>query len=81
MVAILDPSIPSLKTDRPPPPTAGCPHKAEGHVTQTVLRLLLAYTGLPGHFGVDGEESELTLPFWYLFQEELWSTDFMSKME
>lgn len=37
---------------------------------------MLAYTGFPGYYGVDEEESELTLGFWYLFQETLWSTDF-----
>jgi len=26
---------------------------------------------------MDEEESEMTLPFWYLFQEALWSTDFI----
>jgi hypothetical protein len=50
--------------------------KNKGELTQTFLRLVLAYTGLPGYFGVDEEESELTLPFWYLFQEALWCTDF-----
>ncbi|KAF8962197.1 armadillo-type protein [Flammula alnicola] len=48
----------------------------KGHLTQNFLRLLLAYTGLPGYYGVDEEESEMTLGFWYLFQEALWSTDF-----
>lgn len=33
----------------------------------------MAYTGLPGYYGVDEEESETTLGFWYLFQEALWS--------
>jgi hypothetical protein len=51
------------------------PQKTKGEVSQTFLRLLLAYTGLPGYFGVDEEESEMTLPFWYLFQEALWSGD------
>ena len=50
--------------------------KTKGHLTQTFLRLLLAYTGLPGYYGVDEEESEMTLGFWYLFQEALWSTDY-----
>lgn len=34
------------------------------------------YTGLPGSYGVDEEESEMTLGFWYLLQESLWSSDF-----
>lgn len=37
---------------------------------------MLAYTGFPGYYGVDEEESELTLGFWYLFQETLWNTEF-----
>lgn len=55
---------------------AHAPNKTRGHLTQTFLRLLLAYTGLPGYYGVDEEESEMTLGFWYLLQEALWSTDF-----
>ncbi|KAK2462484.1 hypothetical protein APHAL10511_005454 [Amanita phalloides] len=50
--------------------------KTRSHLVQTFLRLMLAYTGFPGYYGVDEEESELTLGFWYLFQETLWSTDF-----
>lgn len=37
---------------------------------------MLGYTGLPGYFGVDEEESEMTLGFWYLFQESLWSVEY-----
>jgi hypothetical protein len=48
----------------------------KGHLTQNFLRLLLAYTGLRGYYGIDEEESEMTLGFWYLFQEALWSTEF-----
>ena len=48
----------------------------KGHLTQNFLRLLLAYTGLPGYYGVDEEESEMTLSFWYLYQEALWSTNY-----
>ena len=46
------------------------------HLVQTFLRLLLAYTALPGHYGADEEESEMTLGFWYLFQESLWNADY-----
>lgn len=35
----------------------------------------MAYTALPGYYGVDEEESESTLGFWYLFQEALWGGD------
>ncbi|KAL0952434.1 hypothetical protein HGRIS_006706 [Hohenbuehelia grisea] len=48
----------------------------QGRLVQSFLRRLLAYTGLPGYYGMDEEESEMTLGFWYLFQEALWSTDF-----
>ena len=50
--------------------------KTRAQLVQTFFRLMLAYTGFPGYYGVDEEESELTLGFWYLFQETLWSTDF-----
>ncbi|KAI0714221.1 ARM repeat-containing protein [Cerioporus squamosus] len=46
------------------------------HLVQNYLRLLLAYTALPGFYGVDEEESEMTLGFWYLFQEALWTADY-----
>jgi hypothetical protein len=48
----------------------------KGQLVQSYLRLLLAYTSLPGYYGVDEEESDLTLGFWYLFQEALWNVDF-----
>ena len=51
------------------------PPTTKGHLAQNFLRLLLVYTGLPGYYGVDEEESEMTLGFWYLLQEALWSTD------
>jgi importin-13 len=49
--------------------------------TKTFLRLMLGYTGLPGFFSADEEESELCLAFWYLLQESLWSVDFVSDRE
>ncbi|KAF9471249.1 ARM repeat-containing protein [Pholiota conissans] len=60
----------SVSTGPTTPPTT------KGHLVQNFLKLLLVYTGLPGYYGVDEEESEMTLGFWYLFQEALWSTDF-----
>jgi hypothetical protein len=30
---------------------------------------------MPGVFGVDEEESDIALQFWYLFQEALWNID------
>lgn len=49
---------------------------AKSHLVHTFLRLILAFTGHPGYFGVDEEESEMTLGFWYLFQEALWGTEY-----
>ncbi|KIK52851.1 hypothetical protein GYMLUDRAFT_179628 [Collybiopsis luxurians FD-317 M1] len=48
----------------------------KGQLSQTFLRLLLAYTGFPGYYGVDEDVSEMTLGFWYMLQEALWNTDF-----
>ncbi|KIP05962.1 hypothetical protein PHLGIDRAFT_36173 [Phlebiopsis gigantea 11061_1 CR5-6] len=47
----------------------------KSHFVQTFLRQLMAYSALPGYYGVDEEESEGTLGFWYLFQEALWEGD------
>lgn len=52
------------------------PPTTKGHLIQNFLRLLLSYTALPGYYGMDEEESEMTLGFWYLLQEALWTTDF-----
>jgi hypothetical protein len=49
--------------------------RTRGTLSQTFLRVLLGYTALPGAAGVDEDESELTLGFWYLFQEALWAVD------
>jgi hypothetical protein len=46
---------------------------------QTFIRLLFYYTALPGFYGVDEEESEMTLSFWYLLQESLWSVDWTAE--
>lgn len=48
----------------------------KGQLSQTFLRLLLAYTGFPGYYGVDEDVSEMTLGFWYMLQEALWNNDF-----
>jgi hypothetical protein len=45
------------------------------HDIQNYLRLLLTFTGLAGYYGIDEEESEMTLGFWYIFQEALWNDD------
>jgi hypothetical protein len=41
-------------------------------LVQAFLRLVLSFSALPGSYGVDEEESERVLGFWYLFQEALW---------
>ncbi|KDQ56073.1 hypothetical protein JAAARDRAFT_36863 [Jaapia argillacea MUCL 33604] len=46
--------------------------KPKSTLIQTYLHHLLSFTSLPGFYGVDEEESEMTLGFWYLFQEALW---------
>ena len=65
----------------PVPTGLTTPPTTKGHLIQSFLRLLLVFTGLPGYYGVDEEESEMTLGFWYLFQEALWSTDFYFEEE
>lgn len=42
---------------------------------------MLGYTGFPGWFGVDEEDSESCLAFWYLLQESLWSADYVSDVD
>lgn len=61
------PNIPNI------PSSANSPTRA--HLSQKFLQLLMSYTALPGYYGIDEEESETTLGFWYLFQEALWSYD------
>lgn len=48
----------------------------KSYLVQAYLRALLSYTGLPGYAGLDEDESEITLAFWYLFQESLWTADY-----
>jgi hypothetical protein len=56
------------------PQSISTPLPSKSHLVQTFLRLLMAYTNIAGYYGIDEEESELTLGFWYLFQESLWSS-------
>ncbi|KAL0571967.1 hypothetical protein V5O48_009993 [Marasmius crinis-equi] len=51
-------------------------NKTKGQLSQGFLKLLLAYTGFPGYYGVDEDVSEMTLGFWYMLQEALWNNDF-----
>jgi hypothetical protein len=63
------------------PQGSGSPPKTRGHLTQMFLKLLLLFTGLQGYYGEDEEQSEMTLGFWYLFQEALWSSDYYLDQE
>ncbi|KAJ3573233.1 hypothetical protein NP233_g2568 [Leucocoprinus birnbaumii] len=67
---------PSLQVDLQPPAQSQRAQIPKSHLVHSFLRLMLAFTGLPGYFGVDEDESEMTLGFWYLFQEALWSVDY-----
>jgi len=55
-------------------------HLEDPHV-QNYLRLLLNYTGYPGWYGEDEEESEMTLPLWCLLEEALLDSDFIADPE
>jgi len=57
-------------------PLASGSQPTNGHLVQAFLKLLMTYTTLPGFYGQDEEDSEMTLGFWFLFQEALWSTDY-----
>ncbi|KZT68569.1 ARM repeat-containing protein [Daedalea quercina L-15889] len=76
-------TLPPAPFPEPPPPVTypapSLPDKSQ--LVQTFLRLLLAYAALPGFYGVDEEESELTLGFWYLFQEALWNAEYEQEFE
>jgi hypothetical protein len=50
-------------------------------LVQSFLHLMLSFTALPGSYGVDEEESERTLGFWYLLQEALWTAEFPPETE
>ncbi|QRW26295.1 Myb protein 1A [Rhizoctonia solani] len=44
---------------------------------QKFMEVALGYTGFPGWYGVDEEESEMVLPFWYLLEEALLDADYV----
>ncbi|THH27012.1 hypothetical protein EUX98_g7175 [Antrodiella citrinella] len=50
------------------------PIPTKAHLATSYLKLLMGYTSLPGFYGADEDESEMTLGFWYLFQEALWAS-------
>ncbi|VDB95428.1 unnamed protein product [Peniophora sp. CBMAI 1063] len=57
-------SAPSSST----PPT-------RAQLVQNFMQLMLSFASLPGFYGVDEEESEMTLGFWYAFQDTLWDVE------
>ncbi|KAI0369534.1 ARM repeat-containing protein [Pilatotrama ljubarskyi] len=67
---------PALVKPVPCPFPLPSPLPPVSHLVQNFLKVLLQYTALPGFYGVDEEESEMTLSFWYLFQEALWNVDY-----
>ena len=60
---------------RPPtaPSSSSLPTRAQ--VVQNFMQLMLSFASLPGFYGVDEEESEMTLGFWYAFQDTLWDVE------
>ncbi|KAG9119599.1 hypothetical protein FRC07_005313 [Ceratobasidium sp. 392] len=52
-----------------------------GHLTepriQAFIKVALGYTGFPGWYGADEEESEMVLPFWYLLEEALLDAEYV----
>ncbi|KAG8710072.1 hypothetical protein FRC11_004913, partial [Ceratobasidium sp. 423] len=48
----------------------------DSHV-QEFMKVALGYTGFPGWYGVDEEESEMVLPFWYLLEEALLDAEYI----
>ncbi|CAE6366671.1 unnamed protein product, partial [Rhizoctonia solani] len=44
---------------------------------QKFMEVALGYTGFPGWYGIDEEESEMVLPFWYLLEEALLDADYV----
>jgi len=53
----------------------------EAPLVQAFLHLMLSLTALPGSYGIDEEDSERTLGFWYLLQESLWAVEFPPESE
>ncbi|KAH7927601.1 ARM repeat-containing protein [Leucogyrophana mollusca] len=81
VVALGDHSNTYFASNITSPVTVAITPQTRSHLVQSFLRLLLGYTGLPGYYGIDEEESEMTLGFWYLLQESLWSADYNSQDE
>ena len=81
LVALGDHSTQYLATNLATTVPVANSSKTKADLIQNFLKLLLAYTSIPGYYGPDEEESEMTLGFWYLFQEALWSVDYSNEDE
>jgi hypothetical protein len=76
LVALGEQSTPYLATNITSRAAVSPSGPTKSYLVQAYLRTLLSYTGLPGSAGLDEDESEMTLAFWYLFQESLWTADY-----
>ncbi|KAG8960035.1 hypothetical protein FRC05_007133 [Tulasnella sp. 425] len=50
--------------------------KIDQPLVQTLLKVLLGFTGFPGWYGVDEDESEMTLQFWSALQDSIIDSEF-----
>ena len=76
LVALGEHSTPYFATNITSRATVPPSGPTKSYLVQAYLRVLLSYTGLPGYAGLDEDQSEMTLSFWYLFQESLWTADY-----
>ncbi|KAG8926042.1 hypothetical protein FRC01_009412 [Tulasnella sp. 417] len=50
--------------------------KIDQPLVQTFLKVLLGFTGFPGWYGADEDESEMTLQFWSALQDSIIDSEF-----
>ncbi|KIO27349.1 hypothetical protein M407DRAFT_73314 [Tulasnella calospora MUT 4182] len=50
--------------------------KIDQPLVQTFLKVLLGFTGFPGWYGIDEDESEMTLQFWSALQDSIIDSEF-----
>ncbi|KAG9019808.1 hypothetical protein FRB90_005956 [Tulasnella sp. 427] len=50
--------------------------KIDQPLVQTFLKVILGFTGFPGWYGMDEEESEMTLQFWSAVQDSIIDSEF-----
>lgn len=56
-------------------PVSVAQDKTKGALSQLFVQAMLAFVGLPGHFGIDEETSDQALAFWFELQESIWDGD------